>query len=84
MTDDVRTALADPITRARIDSLIADFRERGVAPLPLAVIAFATDCGLTSEAATLLAQAVQARLRAVDKYQIEVDWPEGAAMARLD
>ncbi len=60
-------ALADPVTRARVDSLLEDFRARGVSPLPLNIIAFATDAGLTSEAAALLAQAVQERLAQLEE-----------------
>lgn len=63
----ISDALSDPITRARVDSLLDDFRERGIAPLPLAVIAFATDVGLSSEAATLLAETVEARLAQMEE-----------------
>jgi hypothetical protein len=57
------TALADPVTRARVDSLLDDFRARAVPTTPLNIIAAATDAGLDSDAAATLAEAVEARLR---------------------
>jgi hypothetical protein len=53
---------ADPFTRARIDTLIDQFRSRGVRMLALDVAAALSDAGLGPDAADILAEAVLARI----------------------
>ena len=53
---------ADPFTRARIDTLIDQFRRRGVRMLPLDMTAALTDAGLSTDAVEMLVEAILARI----------------------
>ena len=55
--------LADPRNRERIDSIVADFDRLGVPPSKLAIMSAATDAGLDSTGAALVAAVVEARLQ---------------------
>ena len=60
--DDVSQALADPFTRARVNTRIESFRVRGVRMLPLNIAAALADAGLDVDAAEILVRAVVARI----------------------
>jgi hypothetical protein len=57
------TALADPVTRARIDSVIRELRARAVPLDRTGVVAAAQGAGLDEAASDLIADAVEERLR---------------------
>jgi hypothetical protein len=57
------SALADPVTRARIDNVIREFRARSVPLDRTGIVAAAANAGLDATAADVLAEAVEERLR---------------------
>jgi ethanolamine ammonia-lyase small subunit len=60
--DDRSRALADPFTRARLDTVIDQLRVRGVRMLPVNMAAALTDAGLSADAVEMLVEAILARI----------------------